>query len=271
MKWFQKFKTIFTKKSFHLGTVCVGTDFDMKEKIGSGSFSKVYRAIYKPNGKQVAIKITDKKCRKLGNIRIEAIAMQKMGRHKNIVKFYAYFEDDSNTYIVLEYIDGCDLHEYIVSLVEPLDEMTCIDWIIQSASVVAHAHSHGVTSRDIKPSNILMTTTCIAKLVDFGLAFICDDITVCKINTAAGSESFSAPEVYNALKEPYLAGPADVWSLGVVFYCMLTGYHPFDSKRYRGEYVDPPGVSIKTRDFLKSIFQLDPLSRPTIDKFYSLI
>lgn len=269
---FKIFKTsFFKKKLFYIGAPCSGKDYELKEKIGTGSFSRVYKAVYKPTGKYVAIKITNKDRRNLDDIRREAVVLQRMGRHEHIVKFYAYFEDEKNSYMILEYVNGCDLHEYIISLDEPINEEICIKWIIQIASAVAHAQSCGVTSRDIKPSNILITNEGVVKLADFGLAFICNDINTCKINTSAGSQSFSAPEVFDAEKNPYLAGPADVWSLGIVFYCMLTGYHPFDSKRYCEHFIDAKGLSIKTQEFLKSIFQLDPLSRPKLEAFYSLI
>lgn len=250
--------------------MCTYFDFQIKKQLGAGSFSRVFHAIHVPTGKQVALKITSKvNAKHVEDVRAEARAMQLLGNsHPNIVQMYGYFEDSARAFLVLEYVEGGNLNDYLSNMDGHLTERQCAKWFAQITSAVSFAHSKGIVSRDIKSANILLTPNGVCKLADFGLAATVDNVATATFTTSHGSPVYGAPEIYTAAKKAYVAEPAEVWALGVVLHCMLTRALPFDQATYTktwGSYTAPANVTVPAQALLQSIFQLDAAARPDME------
>jgi len=213
------------------------------KKIGKGQFGKIKRAQSKINGTQVAIKIINKKKIKksqsveinLGNNFKREINILKYCKHPNIVKFLDIFEDDKNIYIVMEYIKHGDLFKMIQEKDDqpgkPFDENDARDIFVQILSALEYCHGNLITHRDLKVENILIARKkdinknkkILIKIADFGFA---NYIKVGSLHkTFCGSIHYSAPEII--LNESYNPIKADIWSIGVILYIILTGKFPW--------------------------------------------
>jgi len=145
--------------------------------------------------------------------------------HENVVRMQDYFQDEDNTYLVLEFIEGKDLFTFVQQRqFAPLDEEMARHAFIQLLEAVAYSHSVGVVHLDIKLENIILSSNSVVKLIDFGL---CDIVKTASesIQCWVGSLDYACPEIY--LRKPYEASKADVFSLGVVLYILLSGELPF--------------------------------------------
>ena len=154
------------------------------------------------------------------------IEVMKMSKHPNIVRLHDVFEDSENFYLVLEYMGGGDLFDYLKSRNFKLSEDQTKEIIYQLTLDIQFLHSFGIVHRDIKLENVMMSDTTdqsVPKLADFGLAKIVGPSE--KADEPFGTLGYAAPEVLR--KEPY--GPScDLWSLGCICYALLCGALPFD-------------------------------------------
>lgn len=153
--------------------------------------------------------------------------------HKNIVKTIDMKEDDDYTYIILEYIDGYDLFEYLERQEFcPLDEYEAKNIFRQLIDAVEYCHSKGVAHRDIKLENIMLSSKGV-KLIDFGLC-----CTNCNRRREewCGTELYASPEIIK--RKAYNAYKTDVWNLGIVLFIMLSGEFPFGSVEELHSYKD---------------------------------
>ena len=145
--------------------------------------------------------------------------------HPNIVKVYDVSFGDMIQYIVMEYIDGITLKEYI-------DQQGIIEWkdalhlTTQVLKALQHAHECGIVHRDIKPQNIMLLQDGTIKVTDFGIARFSDKATRTMTEQAIGSVHYIAPE---QARGDVTDGKTDIYSVGVMLYEMLTGKLPFDS------------------------------------------
>jgi 5'-AMP-activated protein kinase catalytic alpha subunit len=164
----------------------------------------------------------------------------------------------------MEYAQRGDLIGYIRSK-ERLEEEEAARLFYEVISAVEYIHSIGVAHRDLKPSNILLTNELKIKLADFGLSNMYREGT--KLTSPCGSPCYAAPEVIEGRAyEPLLA---DIWSMGVVLYMMLTGYLPYQHKNthslykliLNARYEIPSGVSKLAADLIDSIFKTNPAKR----------
>ncbi len=152
--------------------------------------------------------------------------MLKMCQHNNIIRLIDLFENSETYFIVLEYMQGKDLFDYIQKRGFSLPEQRVQDLIYQIALGVKYMHEFGIVHRDLKLENIMMSDSsdnAVPKIVDFGLAKI-----IGPSNTASepfGTLGYVAPEVLK--KQPYTFS-CDVWSLGCIVYALLSGSLPFD-------------------------------------------
>jgi len=195
------------------------------EQIGRGGMAAVYKAYEDSLARHVAIKVLpeffaeEKEYRV--RFQVEAVAVAKL-RHLNIVSVFAYGEENGQPYIVSEFMDGGTLAERLEGAL-PVESV--IPLLEPIASALDYAHSQGVLHRDIKPSNIMMVgEQSTPVLTDFGLAKILESDTITLTGQVLGTPEYMAPELCAGEE----AGPsADVYSLGVVAYQMLTGRVPF--------------------------------------------
>lgn len=201
--------------------------YEIHELIGVGGMANVYRCTDTIDDREVAIKIlkdeylnNEEFIRRFKN-ESKAIAMLS---HQNIVKVYDVSFGDMIQYIVMEYIDGITLKEYI-------DQQGIIEWkdtlhlTIQILRALQHAHECGIVHRDIKPQNIMLLQDGTIKVTDFGIARFSDKSTRTMTEQAIGSVHYIAPE---QAKGDATDGKTDIYSVGVMLYEMLTGKLPFD-------------------------------------------
>ena len=202
--------------------------YEIQELIGVGGMAIVYRAYDIVDNKTVAIKIL--KDEFLGNkefirrFKNESKAIAVLS-HPNIVKVYDVSFGTKIQYIVMEYIDGITLKEFI-SQKKSVDWKDAIYFVIQILSALNHAHSKGVIHRDIKPQNIMLLEDGTIKVTDFGIARFSRNETQTMTDRAIGSVHYISPE---QAKGSVIDEKADIYSVGVMMYEMLTGKLPFEA------------------------------------------
>lgn len=201
------------------------------ELIGVGGMAKVYRSTHPTLGTPVAIKIlpehliSDNEFQK--RFMREAETVSKL-EHPNIIRVFDYGEEQGVHYIIMEYLSGKDLSLFLKTGGKlTLDQALPI--IRQIATALDYAHSRGFVHRDIKPSNVMLETTSPASrvvLTDFGLVKIMNSQTgVTGSGVMLGTMDYIAPEQIQAAAE--VDGKADIYSLGIMVYQMLTGELPY--------------------------------------------
>jgi serine/threonine protein kinase len=202
-------------------------------KIASGSFGRVFRADEPQTGRVVAIKVLRRRWSE-DPIRIEFFEREgKVGmslRHPNIVEILAVNRDPASGqyYFVMEFVEGGNLRQ-ILALRKKFEPIEAIRIIEDAAAGLSYAYSRGVTHRDVKLTNILISSSGVAKLVDFGLA------KVYTTSPAAEDEKVERTVDYAGLEKATAVKPGDVRSdiyfLGCVLYELLTGRSPLEMTR----------------------------------------
>ncbi|MGN0489262.1 MAG: Stk1 family PASTA domain-containing Ser/Thr kinase [Ruminococcus sp.] len=202
--------------------------YEIHELIGVGGMAYVYRCTDTIDDREVAVKIlkdeylnNEEFIRRFKN-ESKAIAMLS---HPNIVKVYDVSFGDMIQYIVMEYIDGITLKEYI-GLQGTLDWHEALHLTTQILKALQHAHDKGVVHRDIKPQNIMLLQDGTIKVTDFGIARLSDTATKTMTEHAIGSVHYIAPEQAKGSKTD---GKSDIYSIGVMLYEMITGKLPFEA------------------------------------------
>ena len=246
-------------------------NYIIAEQIGVGTFSKVTKGMHILTGEQVAIKILDKSKIKddLDILHISReIEILKSISHKNISQLYESISTSHNFYLVMEYIDGGDLDDYISKKISLPENIACL-FFRQLISVIEYLNDMGITHRDLKPENILLDSSKKnIKVIDFGLSNYCANSELLK--SACGSPCFASPEMLSG--KLYQGVTTDLWSAGVVLYSMLVGTLPFDDQELNtlyehikiGTFYIPSNLSLESIDFLKRILQVDPDKRINI-------
>ena len=201
--------------------------YEIHELIGIGGMANVYRCTDTLDDREVAIKIlkdeflnNEEFIRRFKN-ESKAIAMLS---HPNIVKVYDVSFGDMIQYIVMEYIDGITLKEYIErqGVIEWKDTLHLTTQVLRA---LQHEHESGIVHRDIKPQNIMLLQDGTIKVTDFGIARFSDKATRTMTDQAIGSVHYIAPE---QARGDVTDGKTDIYSVGVMLYEMLTGKLPFD-------------------------------------------
>lgn len=199
--------------------------YEIIELIGSGGMANVYKALCHRLNRYDAVKImrdetaANTELRRRFRAESQAVAMLS---HPNIVSVYDVSHSDDVEYIVMELIDGITLKQYLQKK-SVLDPSEVLDFTIQTAKALEHAHSKGIIHRDIKPQNIMLLKDGMIKVADFGIASL--ENTVEENNgETVGSVHYIAPE--QARGEAPDAR-SDIYSLGIVMYEMLTGKLPY--------------------------------------------
>ncbi len=207
----------------------LGNRYELIEQIGEGGMSYVYRARCQILDRIVAIKILKEEYSKdqafVSRFRTEAMAAARLS-HPNIVNIYDVGQQDDVYYIVMEYVEGTTLKE-LITQEAPLPVGQAIDIAVMICDGIQHAHDKGIIHRDIKPHNILVTTTGMVKVADFGIAQAISKKTITFGGNIIGSVHYISPE--QAKGEPVTIA-TDIYSLGCVLYEMLTGTPPFDAE-----------------------------------------
>lgn len=177
-----------------------------------------------------------------------------------------------NRYLILEYVDRGDLFTFITRE-GALKEHYALYLFRQIISAITYCHSFNICHRDLKPENILITEDLQVKIADFGLAALHQTDTH-RLATACGSPHYAAPELYKYRQ--YRGDKADIWSLGVILYAMLSSTLPFDDPNPRvmmertkkGQYTMPKGLSYEAEDLIRRMLQVNPERRITLKQIW---
>lgn len=201
--------------------------YEILEVIGQGGMSVVYRAKCHRLNRMVAVKVLKDEFSEdaefKNRFQDESLSVAMMS-HPNIVSVYDVSKSDDIEYIVMELIDGITLKEYLQKKGH-LTWQETVYFALQIAKALEHAHNRGIIHRDIKPQNIMVLRDGTVKVADFGIAHQVSKQQTYNKGEAIGSVHYISPE---QAKGSRIDNRADIYSLGVVMYEMLTGRLPFE-------------------------------------------
>ncbi|KAJ5670673.1 uncharacterized protein N7477_006036 [Penicillium maclennaniae] len=262
-------KTPDRKRKTHVGPWQLG------RTLGKGATGRVRLAKHAVTGQTAAIKIVSKKSAAM--VQSESIAAMDRNvsnfsgfsnaRHMPVesnVSLYDVWENRGELYLVLEYVEGGELFDY-VSKHGPLPEEEAVRLFRQIIAGLGYCHRFNICHRDLKPENILLDGQHNVKLADFGMAAL--QPPGHWLNTSCGSPHYAAPEIIYGRK--YRGDRADMWSCGIILYALLTGYLPFDGGDLpntlrlvkKGDYMIPQELSDESADLIQRILQKRPEDR----------
>jgi len=207
----------------------LGNRYELLKKIGGGGMALVYKAKCQLLNRFVAVKILRPEFTNddefVKRFKIEAQSAASLS-HPNIVSIYDVGHEGSIHYIIMEYIDGITLKDYIIQK-GALNWKEAIDITVQICSAIEHAHRNHIVHRDIKPHNIMITNEHIAKVTDFGIARAVSSSTITMVGSTIGSVHYFSPE---QARGGYTDEKSDLYSIGITLYEMVTGRLPFDGE-----------------------------------------
>lgn len=249
--------------------------YDLRDKLGTGSFAVVKRGVRRSDGKEFAVKVIKKSklnAEELAVVHDEVEILHKIN-HPNCVQLYEMFETNKKIYMVMELLTGGELFDRIVAK-GSYSEREASAVIKSIAAALQYLHTNSIVHRDLKPENLIYQSEredSPIKITDFGLAKFRqsnkNDMT-----TACGTPGYVAAEVLK--NEPY-GKAVDLWSLGVILYILLCGFPPFyhesTAQLYKqikkGEYDFPApywtDVSESAKDLVRGLICVDVNKRLT--------
>ena len=247
------------------------------ECVGKGASGRVKVARHVETGQMAAVKILPlehvlssrhslntraSKAEKHRNGIDKEIIMMKLMDHPNIVRIYDVFEGERDLFLILEYVDGGELFDYLVNngRMEPPKALYYFKQIIYGLS---YAHAFSVIHRDLKPENILIASLDPPhiKIADWGMAAFAPPEHC--LETSCGSPHYASPEIVRG--ERYSGTATDIWSCGVILFALMTGRLPFDDKSIRillqkvksGKYEIPTYVHQEAADLIRRMLVVD--------------
>lgn len=279
-----------SKRKTHVGPWQLG------KTLGKGATGRVRLAKHALTGQPAAVKIVSKKSAAL----VQSASMARMDRedsaavaaglrtmpfgierevvimklieHPNIINLYDIWENRGELYLVLEYVEGGELFDY-VSGNGALPEAEAVRLYRQIVAGLSYCHRFNICHRDLKPENLLLDSNRNIKLADFGMAALQPEGQW--LNTSCGSPHYAAPEVVNG--QQYRGDKADIWSTGIILFAMLNGFLPFDGGSLgktlnlvkKGEYYLPPSLSVEASDLIQRILQKRPDKRISMEDIWT--
>lgn len=199
--------------------------FQIEKEIGRGGMARVYLAVQKKFGRLVALKVVSAEYANDVNFRKRFVQESRINArltHPNIVQVYDVGSHEALLYLVLEYIRGGDLNQ---RLERGMHVRELVQVVKDIGKALDYAHEKGFVHRDIKPENILFREDGSAVLTDFGIArFVDSNPSITRVGTVVGTPQYMSPEQASGRE---IDGRSDIYSLGVVFYRMLTGEVPY--------------------------------------------
>lgn len=269
--------------------------YELGPVLGTGNFATVRLGTHRANGRQVAVKIVEKKRFALqegdfsfASLQSEVEILRKMN-HRNIIGVWDSYDDAKNFTMVLELVAGGDLFDYIVGRApSPFTEDEARSLFVQLLEAMLYMHDKDVVHRDLKPENILVhvdptfafhkttdnqrnarlvpPSNVTLKITDFGLAKFCTEQDV--MTTMCGTPVYLAPEVLypdassGKGKAQGYSWSVDVWSLGVILYVMLSGCLPKDPQSGKLTYnKHMADLSSDSKNLMEAMLRVDPRER----------
>ncbi|MBI5247195.1 MAG: protein kinase, partial [Elusimicrobia bacterium] len=246
--------------------------YQIARQIGAGGMGMVYEGTDKSLGRRVAIKkMRDElrlNARERDRFIIEAKTVASL-HHPNIVDIYAIAEEGDDVYLVFEYVDGKTVHD-LVQTAGRLEPADAVNVARAMGEALTYAHAHGVIHRDMKPSNVMKTSSGQIKVMDFGIARMAKDAMTrySMTNTVVGTPPYMAPEQ----EQGVVRKESDVYSLAICAYEMLTGKLPFIGmgagmlmNKINMSYIPPSraiaGLPESLDEVFLKAFQADPEKR----------
>ena len=254
-------------------------NFEFTQKLGSGSYAQVFRAIDVRSGDSYAIKAVSKE--KVGDPKLQEnleneISIMRDYLHPNVVRLYDHFSSSRYIYLVLELCEGGDLSKYIKKC-KRVDERLAVSFLKQLSDGLYFLSQKNLIHRDLKPANVLLSECserATLKLADFGFAKHLAEASMAQ--TPCGTPLYMAPEIFEM--HEYDA-KADLWSVGCIFYEMLVGTPPFKGSNPRELFQNiktkalslPTDVviSLHSLSLLKKLLERNPIRRASLDDFCS--
>ncbi|KAI9067527.1 Pkinase-domain-containing protein [Trametes sanguinea] len=265
--------------------------YDLHHELGKGSFATVMKALNKAEGTWYAVKIIQgNKLRKglshatlngaqtndkSNNFAREINILERL-KHPNICQLKEVFFEQYSINLVLEWVPGGDLLDYILRR-NGLQELEAQQLTYQICDALAYVHSQGIAHRDLKPENVLLTADNppVVKVADFGLAKVIDSMTM--LRTMCGTPVYLAPEVVNQAPDEGYDQVVDSWSVGVIVFSMLTMSTPFgeedmnadvktrvSNRQVEWSVLHEYNVSLEGEDFIRRLLEYDPRERMTL-------
>ncbi|ODQ65358.1 Pkinase-domain-containing protein [Nadsonia fulvescens var. elongata DSM 6958] len=247
--------------------------------LGQGSSGRVRLAKHKVTGQLAAVKIVPKstvegKGKDAGGlpygIEREVIIM-KLIEHPNVMALYDVWENKGELYLVLEYVEGGELFDYLIRRGK-LEEKEAVRYFRQIINGVDYCHRFNICHRDLKPENLLLDRHKNIKIADFGMAAL--ETGDKMLETSCGSPHYASPEIISG--KNYHGAPSDIWSCGIILFALLTGHLPFDDDNIRklllkvqtGKFVMPSDLSPYAKDLIWRMLRTDPETRISMDEIF---
>ncbi|CAN6307160.1 unnamed protein product [Urochloa humidicola] len=252
-------------------------EYELLRPIGSGAYSQVWLGRHQARGTEVAVKeiAMERLSSKLRESLLSEVDILRRIRHPNVIALHDSIKDHGRIYLILEYCRGGDLHAYLQRH-KRVSETVAKHFIRQLASGLQMLRDSNVVHRDLKPQNILLVENnenSLLKIADFGFAKFLQPFALAE--TLCGSPLYMAPEVMQAQKYD---AKADLWSVGVILYQLVTGIPPFNGDNQiqllknilRSREIQFPSecsLSHGCIDLCRKLLRLNSVERLTVDEF----
>ncbi len=249
-------------------------NYHLGETLGEGTFGKVKKGTHVITQESVAVKILEKsRIVEAADIQrvMREIKILKKVHNPNVIQLYEVIDAPDQIYLVMEYLNGGELFDYIVRK-QRLSEPNACFIFHQILDGVEYLHKNFVIHRDLKPENLLMHRTrhgWLVKVADFGLSNTCDGNVL--LETACGSPCYAAPEMIAGKK--YDGRASDLWACGVILFALVAGFLPFEhsdtamlyKKILNAQYELPSWLSRNVKDLIRRMLVVDPARRIDAD------
>jgi serine/threonine protein kinase len=249
-------------------------DFEIRERISTGGMGTVYRAFQRGMNRDVALKVLPTELAErpvaLQRFYQEARAAARLD-HPNIVRAITVGEQDGLHYFAMEFVEGENL-AWRFKRHGPIDEAEAIRVITAVAEGLAAAHARGIIHRDVKPENVLVTSSGQVKLADFGLVKRLDqDLGLTDAGKGLGTTHYMAPEQFKNAKHADVR--CDIYGLGATLYAAITGVVPWAGLEPLAMYKEKsignlpdarqirPEISLRTETVIRRAMRIDPAQR----------
>lgn len=246
--------------------------YEIKKLIAKGGMGEVYLGIHRALNKRVAIKIVHQELSKDEDFRKRFYREARLAAsldHSGIIDIYDFGSEDDFDYIIMPYVEGSNLQEKL-KREGKLELQECLQMMISMTNTLAYAHGKNVIHRDIKPANFMIDTQGNMVLTDFGISKDMGDLGLTVPGKVLGSPKYMSPE---QIRGEDVDRRTDIYSLGLVFYEMVTGKHPFEGNDATSIYycqahempqrpeTCAPGVSAQLADIVMKMLDKSPETR----------